>query len=126
MKPGQKNISRLQGFRARRASVLFLGLCAFTCSLAIPGVSQFLNASPANNLLVILFGALAVMGIPSMLLLFFGMAIFCACIDRSSTLKKVLWFVLFLGTGPVGSTVYYFAAYRGYIKRKSGGPVALA
>jgi TM2 domain-containing membrane protein YozV len=105
------------------SAVLFLSLCAFTCALAIPGVSQFLNASPTKNLLVILFGALAVIGIPSMLLVFFGMAIFCACIDRSSILKKVCWFVLFLGTGPVGSTVYYFAVYRGYLKRKrTGGP----
>jgi hypothetical protein len=51
------------------------------------------------------------------------MAIFCVCIDRSSILKKVLWFVLFFGTGPIGSTVYYFAVYRTYIrKKKSGGP----
>ena len=98
--------------------VLFLSLCAFTFSLVIPGVPQFLNASPAKNLLVILFGALAIMGIPSILLVFFGMAIFCACIDRSSLRKKAFLFALFLGTGPIGSAVYYFAVYRGYLKRR--------
>lgn len=103
------------------SAVVFLGLCAFACLLAIPGAPQFLNDSSAKNLLMILFAALAVMGIPSVLLVFFAMAIFCVFIDRSSNLGKVLWFVLFLGTGPVGSTVYYVAVYRGYIKRKRAG-----
>jgi TM2 domain-containing membrane protein YozV len=100
------------------SAVAFSSLCAFAFLLAIPGVPQFLNSSLAKNPLGILFATLVVMGIPSVVVLFFGMAIFCACIDHSSILKKILWFVLFLGTGPIGSTVYYFTVYRGYIKRK--------
>ena len=103
------------------SAVLFLGLCVSTCLLVIPGVSEFLNASSAKNLLVIIFGILAVMGILSMFIVFGGMAIFCVCIDHSSLLRKLLWFVLFFGTGPIGSTVYYFAVYRTYIWGKKAG-----
>lgn len=56
--------------------------------------------------------------------IFFGMAIFCVFNDHTSIGNKVMWFLLFLGTGPIGSTVYYFAVYRGYIKRKVSGAAA--
>jgi hypothetical protein len=100
------------------SAVLFLVLCAFTCLLVIPGVSQFLNASSARIPFVILFSALAILGVLSILVIFFGMAIFCVCIDRSSLLRKLLWFILFFVAGPIGSTVYYFAVYRAYNKKK--------
>ena len=67
----------------------------------------------------ILFAAIVVLGFPSLRAIFFGMAIFCAFKDHTSKGNKVMWFLLFLGTSAIGSTVYYFAVYRGYIKRKS-------
>lgn len=47
-----------------------------------------------------------------MLLVFLGMAIFCVSIDQSSIGAKVLSFVLFFLTGPIGSVAYYFVVYR--------------
>lgn len=121
---------RLNWLQSKPVSILFLlsvvvvlSLCGFTCLLAIPKVLQFLNASVAKNPLGILFAALVIMGIPSVVVLFLGMAIFCACMNHSIR-TKVLWFVLFFGTGPIGSAVYYFAVYRGYVRRQRGaGPV---
>jgi hypothetical protein len=55
-----------------------------------------------------------------MLIIFFGMAIVCACMDHTFA-TKASWFLIFLCTGPVGSVVYYFAVYRGHIKRKRTG-----
>jgi TM2 domain-containing membrane protein YozV len=119
---------RFNWLESKAVSIVFLcsaidfsSLCAFVFLLAIPGVTQFLNSSVAKNPLVVLFGVLAVVGIPSLLVLFFGMAIFCACVDRASVGTKAVWFVLFLVAGPIGSTVYYFAVYRGAINRKKTG-----
>ena len=100
------------------SAVVFSSACAVTFFLAIPGVAQFLNSSSAINLFAMLFIALAVMTIPSMLVIFFGMAVFCVLWDHSSIARKALWLALFLVTGPIGSTVYYFTVYRGYIKKK--------
>jgi hypothetical protein len=86
-------------------------------SFAVPWVRNFFNSSPANNFLGILFGALLVLTIPCSLIISFGMAIFCAFADCSSVGLKVLWFLFFLVTWPLGSIVYFFTAYRGYIKR---------
>lgn len=109
------------------SAVIFSGLCAYALLLAIPVVTQFVNNSRwANGPSAYLFIALTVMSIPSMILIFFGMAIFCVCRDSSSGSAKVLWFVLFLLTGPIGSIVYYFAVYRGYIKRKRESGAGLA
>lgn len=103
------------------SAVAFLTLCSFTSLALIPGVQQIVNTSRmANQLFVIPFFAVAAVAIPSMIAIFCGMAIFCACMDHSIR-TKVFWFVLFFGTGPIGSTVYYFAVYRGYIKRKREG-----
>jgi hypothetical protein len=99
------------------SAIVFSSLCAFTFLLAIPEVPESLNRSPAKGLLVILFASLAIVAIPSVLIIFFGMAVFCARKDYSSIGVKALWFVLFLATGPIGTTVYYFTVYRGYIRR---------
>ena len=100
------------------SSVVVISLFAFTCLLAIHGVPQFLNSSLAKNPLGILFAVLVVLGIPSVVVLFCCMAIFCACTDRASIRAKALWFALFLLTGPVGSTIYYLAVYRAPVKRQ--------
>ena len=98
--------------------VVFSSLCAFMFFLAIPGILQFLNASSAKNFIGFLFAALAVLGFPSVVVLFFGMAIFCVARDHSTIGTKVLWFALFFFSGPIGSTVYYFVRYRGHTKGK--------
>jgi hypothetical protein len=121
---------RLNWLESKAVSILFLcsavvilGLCGFTCLLAIPDVPRFLNSSAAKDPLGILFSALVVLGIPSVVVLFCGMAIFCAFMNHSIR-TKVLWFVLFFGTGPIGSTVYYFAVYRGSVVKRQRVPSA--
>lgn len=103
------------------SAAVFSSLCAFAFLIAIPLIRQFLNTSWANQPAVILFAALVVLSMPSVVVLFGGMAIFCACVDHCSISAKVLWFALFLVTGPIGSTAYYFVKYRGYLKRKGLG-----
>jgi hypothetical protein len=60
---------------------------------------------------------LVALTVPCSLIISFGMALFCVFIDHSPVGLKVLWFLLFLVTWPVGSIVYFFTVYRGYIKR---------
>jgi len=86
-------------------------------SFAVPWVRNFLNSSSAYNALGILFAALVILTIPCSLIISFSMAIFCAFTDRSPVGAKVLWFLVFLVTWPIGSITYFFAVYRGYIKR---------
>ncbi|HEU5352048.1 MAG TPA: hypothetical protein VFU55_10665 [Terracidiphilus sp.] len=97
-------------------------------SFAVPAVRIFLNSSPANNALGILFGALLVLTILCALIVSFGMAVFCAFGDRSSVGLKVLWFLLFLGTWPLGSMIYFFTVYRNSHKKtraEAGGTVVV-
>jgi hypothetical protein len=98
-------------------SVLVCLLCfSYGLSFAVPWVRNFLNSSSANNSFGILFATLLVLAIPCSLIVSLGMAIFCALADRSSVGVKVLWFLVFLVTWPIGSIVYFFAVYRGSIK----------
>jgi hypothetical protein len=117
---------RCNWLKSKAASILFFcSAVALSClwavalPIAIPGVRQFLNSSPALSFFAYLFIALCVVAIPSTLILFFGMAVFCACTSQASIGVKVQWFVLFFLSGPIGSTVYYFTVYRGYIRRKA-------
>lgn len=87
-------------------------------SFAVPWVRNSLNSSSANNALGILFAALLILTIPCALIVSLGMAVFCAFADRSSVSVKVFWFLLFLATWPIGSIVYYFTVYRGFINRQ--------
>jgi len=119
---------RLNWLESKVVSTLFLGsvvvclICfASYFSIAVPWVRNFLNSSSANNALGILFAALLVLTIPCSLIVSFGMAMFCAFADRSSVGVKVRWFFLFLVTWPLGSIVYFFTVYRGFIKRKRTG-----
>ena len=112
---------RFNWLQSKAASVLFLVsvVVCLTCLaygllLAVPWVRNFLNSSSANNAFGILFATLVVLTIPCSLIVSFGMAIFCAFADRSSVGAKVLWFLLFLFTWPIGSIVYFFSAYRGF------------
>ena len=78
---------------------------------------RHLEASPSELFpLRLLGGLLGVVGAVTGLILWFGMAIFCARSDRSRFSVKLLWFILFFITGPFASAAYYFLAYR-----KQGG-----
>ncbi len=90
-------------------------------SFVVPWVRNFLNSSSANNALGNLFAALVVLTIPCALIISLGMAIFCGFTDRAAVGAKAVWFLLFFVTWPIGSMVYYFATYRGFIKRQRAG-----
>jgi len=51
-------------------------------------------------------------GMLGLLIIIIGMAIFCLFEDRSSVRAKILWFLVFFFTVPVGSLVYFFTVYR--------------
>jgi len=83
-------------------------------------VRNFLNSSSASNALGNLFAALVVLTIPCALIISLGMAI-CGFTDRATVGAKASWFLLFVVTWPIGSMVYYFATYRGFIKQQGAG-----
>jgi hypothetical protein len=62
--------------------------------------------------LVVLWCSLLLVSALAFLVLTFGMAIFCAALDPSPVIAKVLWFGLFFFTAPFGSALYYFTTYR--------------
>jgi len=97
--------------------IVCLSCFAYALFIAVPWGRHFLNSSSANNFLGIVFVALVALTVPCSLIISFSMAIFCAFMDRSSVGVKVLWFLLFLVTWPIGSMTYFFTTYRGYIKR---------
>jgi hypothetical protein len=99
------------------SAVVCLGCLAYALTIALPWGRHFLNSSSANNVLGILFVALVALTVPCSLFISFGMAFFCAFTQRLPIGAKVLWFLLFLMTWPVGSIAYFFTAYRRYIKR---------
>jgi hypothetical protein len=88
-------------------AILFL----FVLLGQIPGVTYFLNHSPMKMLFVAVIGSLIILGMPSMLILFFGMATYCVLREGSPHFTKFGWFVLFLLTGPIGSMIYFFTVY---------------
>jgi len=94
------------------AVVVFMCFCVITILMAIPSVRQILNSSAINHAFASLFFLMCAIAIPSVLIIYFGMMIFCVRWDRSSIGSKVLWFIFFLLAGPIGSTVYYFSVYR--------------
>lgn len=115
---------RVRWLESNAVSMLFLCsaieltmLFAYAAVIAIPAARQFFNSSSANNVFGILFAALLLIGMPASVIISFGLAIFCACLDSSSRGTKVLWFLLFFGTWPIGSMFYYFIRYRSVIKR---------
>jgi len=115
---------RVNWLESKAVSTLFfcsvvVCLSCFTYALfiAVPWVRNFLNTSSAINFFGILFASLIVLTIPSVLVIHFGMAIFCVFRDRSPAGAKVLWFLVYFFTGPFGSIVYYFTVYRAHIRR---------
>ena len=104
--------------------VVCLTCFAFVILIAVPWARQFLNTSAVNNVFGNLFFGLGVLTIPCLLIISCGMAIFCAFKDRCSAGLKLLYFLLFLLTWPVGSIVYYFTVYRRFVKRTTAARLA--
>jgi len=98
--------------------VVCLTCFAFVLLIAVPWVREFLNTSAANNVFGWLFLGIVALTIPCSVTISCGMAIFSALKDRSSVGLKVLYLFLFLLTWPVGSIVYYFTAYRRFMRGK--------
>jgi hypothetical protein len=80
--------------------------------MATPWFRQFDAIPLADWLLRLLGGVLGVAGAPAGLIVLFGMALFCALLDRASIGIKLLWFAFFLATACFGAAVYFFAVYK--------------
>ena len=81
-----------------------------------PWIHQ-IEAFPAGKffLLVLCIGTVAISA-TAMLIIIFGMAIFCAFRDRSSVGTKILWFLFFFFTAPLGSMVYFLTVYKKHLR----------
>jgi multisubunit Na+/H+ antiporter MnhG subunit len=60
----------------------------------------------------LLGAALGTVGPPAILIIFFGMAIYCSYRSYSSVGKKITLILLLLFTPPFGAVFYFFAVYR--------------
>ena len=69
-----------------------------------------------NRVFEVFLYTIAILFILAIVIIFFGMAFFCVLRGRSSVSGKILWFVFFFFTGPLGSTFYYFAVYRRLVR----------
>jgi hypothetical protein len=77
-----------------------------------PWFQQIEAVPDAYLLLRVLVAPIALVIAPAFFVIWFGMAAFCIRRDRSSVSDKIMWFILFLATGPFGSAAYYFRVYR--------------
>lgn len=100
-------------------SALFTGSAwAVVCSLMFvildwpPPFQQIEKAADGNHIMAVLFLTFFAVGMLGLLIIIVGMAIFCVFLDRSSVRSKILWFLVFFFTAPVGSLVYFFTVYR--------------
>ena len=60
----------------------------------------------------ILGAALSTVGMPAILIIYFGMTIYCIYRDRSSVGIKVVLILFILFTPPFGAILYFFGVYR--------------
>jgi hypothetical protein len=102
--------------------VVFLGV--FMAFMVTPWFQQITAISGGEFFLRVLGGALGIAGAPAALIIFFGMAIFCIFVDRSSVGTKLLWFFFFFATACFGAAIYFFSVYRKLASPASsdGGP----
>jgi hypothetical protein len=77
-----------------------------------PPFDQFEQAGDGNHAMTVVFMLCFAVGMLGLLIIIIGMAIFCLFEDRSSVRAKILWFLVFFFTVPVGSLVYFFTVYR--------------
>lgn len=94
------------------STIMCLSCFSYALFIATPLGRHIFNSSSANNAMGILFVVLVALTIPCALIIFVGMAMYCAFSDRSSVGVKVSWFLLFLVIWPLGSIVYFFTVYR--------------
>ena len=91
---------------------------AVVCSLMFtildwpPPFQQIEKAAGGNPMMTLLFPWFLTVGVMGLLIIMIGMAIFCVFLDRSSARAKILWFLAFFFTAPVGSLVYFFSVYK--------------
>ncbi len=107
------------GIRSDKARMLYsYSAWAVVCTggfmifMLTPWFQQIEVVPDADLLLRVLVAPLALVAAPATFVIWFGMAAFCMRRDRSPVSAKILWFVLFLATGPFGSAAYYFRVYR--------------
>jgi hypothetical protein len=89
-------------------------VCSLTFTIlhwppSFPGIEKTVGGNPMMTVLFLAFFAVGVLGL---LIIMIGMAIFCLVEDRSSVGKKIIWFLVFFLTAPVGSVVYFFSVYK--------------
>jgi hypothetical protein len=77
-----------------------------------PPFEEIEKAGGGNHMMAVLFLAFFAVGVLGLLIIILGMAIACVLLDRSSVGAKILWFLVFFFTAPVGSMVYFFTVYR--------------
>jgi len=114
---------KLNWLESKVASVIFFWSsiifpCNFMIMFLIAWLHQFANSLWINRLSAMAAFVVGVMGILSVFIIFFGMAVFCMFRDHSSVGAKAGWFVLFFFTGPIGSIVYHVVVYRGYVNKR--------
>jgi multisubunit Na+/H+ antiporter MnhG subunit len=83
-----------------------------------PPFQQIGKAADGKHMMTLLFLAFFGAGMLGLLIIIIGMAIFCAFLDRSSVGKKIVWFLVFFFTVPVGSLVYFFTVYKKIVATK--------
>jgi len=105
--------------RSKTMYAVFSGSAwAVACSLMFmildwpPPFEQIEKSSGGNHIVAALFLAFFAVGVLGLLIIMIGMAIFCAFADRSSIRARILWFLAFFFTAPVGSLVYFFTVYK--------------
>jgi hypothetical protein len=98
------------------SAAYLLIIWAFVLTMNILRALRFWTSSEVSESIAMVFFAAVILAMASSLILFFGMVVCCVCMKRHSIGTKVLWFVLFLMTGFIGSVVYYFTVYRRHVK----------
>jgi hypothetical protein len=77
-----------------------------------------INARPDGQVILrILGGTIGVLGAVSALVIWLGMLLFWFQEDRSPTVDKAVWFVLFFVAAWFGSAAYFFRVYSKQVRR---------
>jgi hypothetical protein len=112
---------------SKTMSALFSGsawavvcLLMFTILAVTPPFQQIEKTAVGNHTMLVSFFAIVALGVPAILIIMVGMAIFCVFLDHSSVGTKILWFLSFFFTGPLGSLVYFFSVYRKHVAHVQG------
>jgi len=99
------------------SSWVVVALVLFVLSSAALSLhGNFVLTPMGNRVFEVFLYTIAILFILAIVIIFFGMAFFCVLRGRSSVSGKILWFVFFFFTGPLGSTFYYFAVYRRLVR----------